>query len=77
MATVATKTATPVMHPSFMSQDISRAMTASTQKAEKTRTILIDGMPPAPPPSPVAFAKGKASYNNIPNLSLESDCTII
>ncbi|KAJ6149697.1 hypothetical protein N7471_000896 [Penicillium samsonianum] len=73
MATVATKTATPVMPPSYsMSQDISRAiMTASTQKAEKTRSILIDGMPPAPPPSPVAFSKGKACYNNIPSLSLE------
>jgi hypothetical protein len=32
-----------------MSQDISRAMTASTQKTEKTRSVLIDGMPPAPP----------------------------
>jgi len=72
MATVATKTATPVMPPSFsMSQDISRAMTASNQKTEKTRSILIDGMPPAPPPSPVAFSKGKACYNNIPSLSLE------
>ncbi|KAF3016343.1 hypothetical protein N7519_004034 [Penicillium mononematosum] len=72
MASVATKTATPVMPPSFsMSQDISRAMTASTQKTEKTRSVLIDGMPPAPPPSPVAFSKGKAGYNNIPSLSLE------
>ncbi|KOS48394.1 hypothetical protein ACN38_g625 [Penicillium nordicum] len=72
MATVATKTATPVMLPSIsMSQDISRAMTASNQKTEKTRSILIDGMPPAPPPSPVAFSKGKTCYNNIPSLSLE------
>ncbi|KAJ5205779.1 hypothetical protein N7491_003596 [Penicillium cf. griseofulvum] len=73
MATVATKTATPIMPPSYsMSQDLSRAMmTASTQKAEKTRSILIDGMPPAPPPSPVSYAKGKACYNNIPSLSLE------
>ncbi|KAJ5840220.1 uncharacterized protein N7525_005408 [Penicillium rubens] len=72
MASVATKTATPVMPPSFsMSQDISRAMTASTQKTEKTRSVLIDGMPPAPPPSPVAFSKGKAGYNNIPSLSLD------
>ncbi|CAI7602680.1 unnamed protein product [Penicillium viridicatum] len=72
MATVATKTATPVMPPSFsMSQDISRAMTASNQKTEKTRSILIDGMPPAPPPSPVAFSKGKTCYNNIPSLSLD------
>ncbi|OQD65119.1 hypothetical protein PENPOL_c006G06630 [Penicillium polonicum] len=70
MATVATKTATPVMPPSFsMSQDISRAMTASNQKTEKTRSILIDGMPPAPPPSPVAFSKGKTCYNNIPSLT--------
>lgn len=72
MASVATKTATPVMPPSFsMSQDISRAMTASNQKTEKNRSILIDGMPPAPPPSPVAFSKGKTCYNNIPSLSLE------
>ncbi|KAJ5504461.1 hypothetical protein N7463_007335 [Penicillium fimorum] len=73
MATVATKTPTPVMPPSYsMSQDLSRAMmTPSTQKAEKNRSILIDGMPPAPPPSPVAYAKGKACYNNIPSLSLE------
>jgi hypothetical protein len=72
MATVSTKTATPVMPPSFsMSQDISRAiMTASTQKAEKTRSVLIDGMPPAPPPSPVAF-KAKGSYDDIPSLNLE------
>jgi hypothetical protein len=45
-------------------------MTASTQKAEKTRSILIDGMPPAPPPSPVAF-KAKGSYDDIPSLYLE------
>ncbi|CAG8401671.1 unnamed protein product [Penicillium salamii] len=72
MATVSTKTATPVMPPSFtMSQDISRAiMTASTQKAEKTRSTLIDGMPPAPPPSPVAF-KAKGSYDDVPSLCLE------
>ncbi|KAJ5779170.1 hypothetical protein N7457_006890 [Penicillium paradoxum] len=72
MATVSTKTATPVMPPSFsMSQDISRAiMTASVQKAEKTRSTLIDGMPPAPPPSPVSFAK-KGSYDHIPSLNLE------
>ncbi|CAI7605788.1 unnamed protein product [Penicillium bialowiezense] len=70
MATVSTKTATPVMPPSFtMSQDISRAiMTASTQKAEKNRSTLIDGMPPAPPPSPVTF-KSKSSYDDIPSLS--------
>ncbi|QQK45672.1 hypothetical protein Pdw03_0570 [Penicillium digitatum] len=72
MATVVTKTTIPVMPPSFsMSQDISRAMTASAQKTEKNRSILIDGTPPAPPPSPVAFSKGKACYNNIPSLSLE------
>ncbi|KAJ5272090.1 hypothetical protein N7524_005359 [Penicillium chrysogenum] len=77
MASVATKTATPVMPPSFsMSQDISRAMTASTQKTEKTRSVLIDGMPPAPPPSPVAFSKGKAGYNNIPSLSLERSFSV-
>ncbi|KAJ5476203.1 hypothetical protein N7475_001932 [Penicillium sp. IBT 31633x] len=73
MATVSTKTATPVMPPSFsMSQDISRAMmTASTQTAEKNRSTLIDGMPPAPPPSPVTFAKGKGCYDHIPSLNLE------
>ncbi|KAJ5972459.1 uncharacterized protein N7479_002377 [Penicillium vulpinum] len=72
MASVATKSPTPVMPTSYsMSQDLSRAMTNSTQKTEKTRSILIDGMPPAPPPSPVAFSKGKACYNNISSFSLE------
>ncbi|KAJ5872590.1 uncharacterized protein N7529_004943 [Penicillium soppii] len=71
MATVSTKTATPVMPPTFsMSQDLSAIMTATTQKPEKNRSILIDGMPPAPPPSPVAF-KAKGSYDNIPSLNLE------
>ncbi|KAJ5762518.1 uncharacterized protein N7511_005900 [Penicillium nucicola] len=74
MASVSTKTATPVMPPAFFPQDISRAMmTTSAQKPEKTRSTLVDGMPPAPPPSPVAFAKGskKGSFADIPSLSLE------
>jgi hypothetical protein len=74
MASVSTKTATPVMPPAFFPRDISHAMmTASTQKPEQTRSTLVDGMPPAPPPSPVAFAKGskKGSFADIPSLSLE------
>jgi hypothetical protein len=74
MASVSSKTATPVMPPAFFPHDVSSAMmTTSTQTQEKTRSTLVDGMPPAPPPSPVAFAKGskKGSYASIPSLSLE------
>ncbi|KAJ5585388.1 uncharacterized protein N7459_005188 [Penicillium hispanicum] len=69
----------PTTHEAFAaySQDISRAiMTASHPKPAKLRANL-DNMPPAPPPSPVAFAvdsNGKTSSmhrEKIPNLNLE------
>ncbi|KAJ5668768.1 hypothetical protein N7462_009838 [Penicillium macrosclerotiorum] len=58
------------------SQDISRAiMTATHTKPSKLHQSSIDGMPPAPPPSPVSFAidsNRKASqHEKIPSLSLE------
>ncbi|KAJ5545138.1 hypothetical protein N7535_006474 [Penicillium sp. DV-2018c] len=71
MATVSTKPATAIS-PSFntVPQDISHAIMSVSSQAQKTRSTLIDGMPPAPPPSPVTFAK-KGSYEHIPSLNLE------
>ncbi|KAJ5291167.1 hypothetical protein N7478_000418 [Penicillium angulare] len=66
--------APPTTHEALVSfsQNFSRAMPG--RKSTKT---LEDGMPPAPPPSPVAFAvdsNGKAPLSKrekIPSLSLE------
>ncbi|KAJ5894462.1 hypothetical protein N7495_006153 [Penicillium taxi] len=76
MAAVSPKTATPPSsHEAFatFSQDISRAiMTATSPKSAK-----LQQMPPAPPPSPVAFAidsNGKTTrgkHEKVPSLSLE------
>ncbi|KAJ5929311.1 hypothetical protein N7454_007159 [Penicillium verhagenii] len=55
------------------SQDISKSIMAGQKPSKK----LEDGMPPAPPPSPIFFAvnsNGKASsskHEKIPSLSLE------
>ncbi|KAJ5150930.1 uncharacterized protein N7482_010182 [Penicillium canariense] len=59
------------------SQDISRAIMTSRSKPTKLSDSLVDGMPPAPPPSPVSFAidsnggKRGAKRSKIPSLSLE------
>ncbi|KAJ5455864.1 uncharacterized protein N7458_004128 [Penicillium daleae] len=59
------------------SQDISRAIITSTHtKTNKLSHDLVDGMPPAPPPSPVSFAIDSnggniAKREKIPCLSLE------
>lgn len=66
--------APPTTHDALLSfsQDFSRSIVGS-----KSSKNLEDGMPPAPPPSPVAFAvdsNGKATrskHAKIPNLSLE------
>ncbi|KAJ5172360.1 hypothetical protein N7492_004953 [Penicillium capsulatum] len=72
--------APPISHEALatFTQDISRAiMTASHPKPAKMHPNFVDDMPPAPPPSPVAFAvdsNGKASkskHEKIPSLSLE------
>ena len=87
MASISASTTTPVSvappttHEALatFSQDISRAiMSASHSKPGKLNPNFVDDMPPAPPPSPVAFAvdsNGKAStkakHEKIPSLSLE------
>ncbi|KAJ5101502.1 hypothetical protein NUU61_003724 [Penicillium alfredii] len=79
MASTTCKTSIPasIAPTSTFTQDISRAiMTAAHEKPAKLRANIIDGMPPAPPPSPVSFAvdrkvPGKIDRENIPNLNLE------
>ncbi|EPS31212.1 hypothetical protein POX_h09511 [Penicillium oxalicum] len=68
------------------SQDISRVMTTSFRtsvssqdhhKTTKTSSHFIDGMPPAPPPSPVSFAidsnggQCTTKFDEISRLSLD------
>ncbi|KAJ6086038.1 hypothetical protein N7486_010319 [Penicillium sp. IBT 16267x] len=81
MAFVATPQSTPmsfappITSDALMSfsQDFSKSIMAGHKSSKK----LEDGMPPAPPPSPVSFAvdsNGKASktkHEKIPSLSLE------
>lgn len=81
MAYVATPQSTPMSFAppissdalrSF-SQDISKSIMAGSKPSKK----LEDGMPPAPPPSPISFAvdsNGKAfnvKHEKIPSFSLE------
>ncbi|KAF3401629.1 hypothetical protein F1880_010105 [Penicillium rolfsii] len=57
---MSTRTAPPTTATSFdtFSANISSSgvMTSSTSTNNKSTHGLVDGMPPAPPPSPVSFA---------------------
>ncbi|KAJ5745636.1 hypothetical protein N7520_010818 [Penicillium odoratum] len=77
MTSIATPSSTISFAPPISSEALaSFSQATQSMMGSKSSKKLEDGMPPAPPPSPVYFAvdsNGKASnkHEKIPNLSLE------